>query len=273
MLKIGDFSKLSRISIRMLRHYDEIGLLVPSHIDDFTSYRYYNEDQLAMAARIMSLKSMGFSLATIREILSSYHDPKALSQFLSVKQAEVQAEVDDIKQRLLLLETAIKRLREDDMAMNYNVILKTIPERYVASVRKVIPGYNQEGMLWNILMSETGSIHMQPTENCLSMAVFHDEGYKESDVDVEIQISVKGEYPNTENVIFKTVPEIEIASATYKGSYEQLTAVNQAVANWVSDNGYEFNGAMFCIYHVSPAQTQDPNELVTEVCYPVKKQA
>lgn len=42
MLKIGDFSKLSRISIRMLRHYNEIGLLIPESIDDFTGYRYYS---------------------------------------------------------------------------------------------------------------------------------------------------------------------------------------------------------------------------------------
>lgn len=271
MLKIGDFSKLSRISIRMLRHYDEIGLLVPKDIDSFTNYRYYSEEQLPVASRITALKAMGFSLATITEILKSYNNPKTLSEFLAVKQAEVQAEAIEIKQRLLLLETTIMRLRKDDMAMNYNVILKTLPKRYVASVRKVLPAYDQEGILWNILMSETASMNLQQGDNCYSLAMFHDEGYKESDVDVEIQISVSGEYPNTENVIFKTVPDVEIASATYKGSYEQLTAVNHAVATWVSDNGYEFNGAMFCIYHVSPAQTQDPNELVTEVCYPVKK--
>lgn len=271
MLKIGDFSKLSRISIRMLRHYDEIGLLIPKDIDSFTNYRYYSEEQLPVASRIKALKDMGFSLATIVEILKSYNNPKALSEFLAVKQAEVQEEANEINQRLLLLETALKRLRKDDMAMNYNVVLKTLPERYVASVRKILPAYNQEGILWNILMSETISLNLQQADNCYSLAIFHDEGYKESDNDIEIQLSVSGEYPNTENVIFKTVPEVEIASATYKGSYEQITEVNQAVAAWVSDNGYEFNGAMFCIYHVSPAQTQDPNELVTEVCYPVKK--
>ena len=65
MLKIGDFSKLSRISIRMLRHYDEIGLLMPKTIDNFTSYRYYAEDQLPVAARTVALKDMGFSLSTI----------------------------------------------------------------------------------------------------------------------------------------------------------------------------------------------------------------
>ncbi len=271
MLKIGDFSKLSRISIRMLRHYDEIGLLVPKDIDSFTNYRYYSEEQLPVASRITALKTMGFSLATIVEILKSYNNPKALSEFLAVKHAEVQAEATEMKQRLLLLETTIMRLRKDDMAMNYNVVLKMLPKRYVASVRKILPSYDQEGILWNLLMSETASMNLQQTDNCYSLAMFHDEGYKESDVDVEIQLSVRGEYSNTENVIFKTVPEVEIASATYKGNYEQLTAVNHAVANWVSDNDYEFNGAMFCIYHVSPAQTQDFNELVTEVCYPVKK--
>ena len=47
MLKIGEFSKLSRVSVRMLRHYDEIGLLKPAEIDRFTDYRYYREDQLS----------------------------------------------------------------------------------------------------------------------------------------------------------------------------------------------------------------------------------
>lgn len=271
MLKIGDFSRLSRISIRMLRHYDEIGLLTPKRIDNFTSYRYYSEEQLAVASRIMVLKDMGFGLSTMKEILKNYDDPKALSNYLMVKQAEMRAEEAEIQQRLLLLDTAIKRLRKDDMIMSYDVVLKTMPKRYVASVRKIIPAYNQEGMLWNILMSETAPLHMIPEDNCYSLAMFHDEDYKDSDVDIEIQMSVKGEYEDTGNVIFKTVPEVEIASAVYKGSYDQITTVNHAVANWVKDNGYEFAGAMFCIYHVSPAQTMNPDDLVTEVCYPIRK--
>jgi DNA-binding transcriptional MerR regulator len=271
MLKIGDFSKLSRISIRMLRHYDEIGLLMPKTIDNFTSYRYYAEDQLPMAARIVALKDMGFSLSTIVEILKSYDNPQTLAEYLAVKQAEMQAEAEETKCRLLLLDTAIKRLRKDATAMNYNVTVKTFPERYVASVRKVIPAYDQEGTLWGILMTETASLGMQLADNCNSLAMFHDDGYKEADVDVEVQMTVKGSYKNTENVVFKTEPAVQIASATYKGSYDQLTAVNHAVASWVQDNGYEFDGMMFCIYHVSPAQTQNPDEYVTEVCYSVKK--
>ena len=88
MLKIGDFSKLSRISIRMLRHYDEIGLLTPKSIDDFIGYRYYAKEQLPIADRISSLKNMGFRLSAIGEILKNYDNPQALSDFLKVKQAE-----------------------------------------------------------------------------------------------------------------------------------------------------------------------------------------
>ncbi len=271
MLRIGYFSKLSRISIRMLRHYDEIGLLMPKTIDDSTGYRYYGEDQLPVAGRITALKDMGFSLSAIGEILKSYDNPQLLAEFLKIKQVEITAESEELSHRLLLLDTAIKRLRRDDTAMSYNVIVKTMPERYVASVRKVIPAYNYEGMLWGIMMTETASLGMQIAENCNSLAIFHDDGYKESDVDVEVQMTVKGIYKNTENVVFKTEPAVEIASATYRGSYDQLTVVNHAVADWVQDNGYEFDGMMFCIYHVSPNQTQNPDEYVTEVCYAVKK--
>lgn len=252
MLKIGDFSKLSRISIRMLRHYDELGLLTPISTDDFTSYRYYSESQLPIASRIGALKDMGFGLVAIAEILKSYDDPWALSEFLQSKRAEVQAEAEEISRRLLLLETAIKRLRKDETAMNYNVTIKTMPQRTVASVRKKIPAYNQEGILWGILMEETAPLNMQDADPCYTLAVFYDDAYKENDVDVEVQKSVKGTYPNTANVVFKVEPAVEIASATYKGSYDQMTAASEAVATWVNDNGYEFDDMMFCIYHVSP---------------------
>ena len=110
------------------------------------------------------------------------------------------------------------------------------------------------------LMQETASLHLQDTDPCYALAIFHDKEYKETDVDVEVQKSVKGSYPNTEHVIFKTEPSVLVASSTYKGSYEQIDKVYEAVANWIDDNGYEFSGPMFNIYHVSPHETQKTNE-------------
>ena len=271
MLKIGDFSKLSRISIRMLRHYDEIGILRPESVDDFTGYRYYRESQLPLAGRIQTLKGLGFGLSVIKEILGKYGDPQEMEQFLLIKRRELEEEAVATQQKLMLLDSTLKWLRKDGNLMDYNVTLKTVPERYVASVRQVIPAYDQEGMLWEIMCRELEPQKVQQAVPCYAMAVFHDEGHREHNPDVEIQSAVVGTYEDTEHVKFKTVPQIRAASATYKGSYDQIARVNAAVADWVVENGYDFAGKSFCIYHVSPGQTDDPEELVTEVCFPIKK--
>ncbi len=271
MLKIGIFSILSRISVRMLRRYDEIGLLTPQCTDRFTNYRYYSEDQLPTAQRIAALRDMGFGLADISALLRRWEEPEAVERALRQRREELEAEARAAAERLRLLETAMEHLRKEGTAMEYNVTLKELPERQVASVRQVIPAYDQEGLLWKILMEETAEMELQPGEPCYTLAIFHDGEHKEADVDVEIQKSVKGDYRDTAHVKFKTVPPILMASAVYKGSYDKISEVNESVARWVRDSGYEFAGLSFCIYHVSPYETRDPSELVTEVCYPVRK--
>lgn len=270
MLKIGDFSKLSRVSIRMLRHYDETGLLKPHEVDVFTGYRYYSVEQLTTAGRIAAFKEMGFGLAAIRELLDCYDNRERVAAFLTMKQSELAALQAETGQRLRLLDTALKRLRKEGN-MSYNVTVKTLPEREVASVRMVIPSYDQEGMVWAVLVQETAGMDLIPAEPCYCSVIFHDGEFKEAEVEVEAQKTVKGRYPDTEHVKFKQAPAVVFASAVFKGSYELISEVNAAVAAWVDANGYECAGPMFNIYHVSPHETQNPDEYVTEVCYPVKK--
>ena len=251
MLKIGDFSKLSRISIRMLRHYDEIGILRPESVDEFTGYRYYSESQLPLAGRIQALKSLRFGLSVIKEILGKYRDPQEMEQFLLVKRKELEEEVMAAKQKLTLLDSTLKWLRKGGSLMDYDVTLKTVPERYVASVRQVIPAYEQEGILWEMMCRELEPQKVQQAVPCYGMAIFHDEGHKEHDPDVEIQSAVVGKYQDTEHVRFKTVPPILIASATYKGGYDQISRVNAAVADCPAAKlTYFLAFAEYCLYFV-----------------------
>lgn len=144
-------------------------------------------------------------------------------------------------------------------------------QRYAATVRMTIPSYEQEGMLWRMLMEETQKLGLLEGDPCYYCAVFHDKEYREAQVDVEVQRTVKGSYPDTEHVRFRTLPEVTAACVTFKGSYEQMGEVNAAVAAWIADNGYAFDGPLFNIYHVSPHETSNPDEFVTEVCCPVRK--
>lgn len=266
MLKIGDFSKLSRVSIRMLRHYDDIGLLKPAEIDEFTGYRHYREDQLFVVARITALKEMGFALADIVRILEIYNDKEKLDEFLKVRQQELADLSKETERKLMLLDSARTRLREEQN-MNFNVNVKTIPERYAATVQMVVPHYEDEGKLWGML-SECKE-PLVPADPCLAAAEFLDKEFKEENVEIAVWMTVKGEYQDTEHVKFKTLPEVKVASCIVKGSYEQMGDAMATVASWVSANGYTISGPMFNIYHVSPAQTQNVDEYVTEVCFPV----
>ncbi|MCR4708535.1 MAG: MerR family transcriptional regulator [Clostridiales bacterium] len=270
MLKIGEFSKLSRISVRMLRHYDEIGLLKPAEIDCFTDYRYYREDQLPAAGRISALKDMGFSLADIVRILEVYDDREQLERFFSARRRELEALSRDTAHKLTLLDAAEERLRKEE-DMSYNVTIKIIPERYAATVQMTIPHYEDEGRVWGILIQETCRMNLMEADPCLCAVSFLDGEYKEENVELMAWKTVKGSYPDTEHVKFRTLPEVAVASCTFKGSYTRITDVYAAVIAWMEANGYEPAGPMFNIYHVSPHETQDPDEFVTEICYPVKK--
>lgn len=270
MLKIGDFSKLSRVSIRMLRHYDEIHLLKPVKVDNFTGYRYYSEEQLLIMARINALKDMGFGLSVIREALACYDDKEALEQYFKGRYAELQALSEQTAKRLRSLETAMEWLRKDG-TMIYDVVLKTLPERQVASVRQVIPAYEEEGRLWHVLFQETAQMNMNIAEPSFASAILHDKEYREADVDVEVQISVKGNYLDTEHVRFKVQPETDVVSITFGGSYKQFQEAYASLASWTEANGYEFCGPMMDIYHVGPHETQNPEEFITEICCQVNK--
>ena len=110
MLKIGEFSVLSQISIHMLRHYDEIGLLIPEHVDDFTGYRYYSECQLPIANKIQALKSMGLGLALIKEILAKYTGNDQLKDYLELHAVEQREKIANLQKQLNLIETTIVNL-------------------------------------------------------------------------------------------------------------------------------------------------------------------
>ena len=270
MLKIGDFSKLSRVSIRMLRYYDEIGLLKPAVTDRFTDYRYYSESQLPTVCRITALRDMGFKLAEVGTILAEYHDPAALEARFSSLRQELERQQADTAQRIRLLDTAMKRLRKEE-TMEYNITVKTLPERYTATCRMTIPRYAEEGRVWGVLCQETGALRLVPDDPCYCCVVFLDGEYKEQDVEVEAQKTVKGVYPDTEHVKFRTLPAVTYAGCTFKGGYEQINDVTAALTAWIEANGYAYDGPMFDIYHVSPHETDDPSQFVTEVCYPVRK--
>lgn len=271
MLKISDFSKLSRISIRMLRFYDEKDILKPSLIKE-NGYRYYDPKQLLIAFQIQYLRYLGFSTNNIKHILATYQNNEDISKYLQLHLEQLKEKQNEINEKISALTKTIEKINKEETMINYQVEIKTIPAKYVMSKRSIIPTYEHQGLLWHGLCNEIAErkINIEYVENGMIRAIFYDTGYKEKDVDVEIQCEVKGKYEDTENIKFKMTELIQVASITFTGSYEHIKDVSFCIADWITKHNYEICGPDFAIYHIGYHQTQNPKEFVTEICYPIR---
>lgn len=268
VLKIGDFAMLSKISINMLRHYDEIGLLKPARIDDFTGYRYYEEKQLLVANRIQSLKGMGLSLAIIKQILSQYEDTESLKYYLQIQRSQKQEDLDTLNKQILKLDTAINNLEQHTSVADCDIAIKEIPERTIVSYCRQINTYSEERLLWEELSELTKGLNLRYSIPSYDIAIFHE--YNQKGIVVEIQKAIIDTHKDLDTVQFKNIKPIKVASLTYQGKYPNLQNINTNIANWIKNNGYEFSGNMFNIYHISPKTESESEKMITEVCFPIK---
>lgn len=271
MLKISDFSKLSRISIRMLRFYDEKDILKPSIVNGH-GYRYYTAQQLKTASQIRYLRYLGFSTRKIKTILHHYQNHHEIAYYLEQRLENLKTEQIKINEQIIVLTKTIQKLKQEEVIMNYQVEIKNIPSKYMMCKRGVIPSYDREDLLWKGLYNELKErqINIEFVENGTMLAIFHDKGYKEKDVDVEIRTEVNRLYDNTDHIYFQKTQPIKVASITFTGSYEHISEVSYTIADWISKNEYKLCGPNFTIYHVGYAQTKNVEEFVTEVCYPIE---
>lgn len=271
MFRIGEFSKLARVSIRTLRHYDEIGLLVPDQVGPENGYRYYSAQQLSQIARIQLLREMGIGLQTIGQMLQQLQNPHELERFLALQQLQLKDQQQELQHRIALVQSAIDRLRKEQNMSLFHVEKKIFPAMQVAALRRVIPCYEQEGELWKEMrqaLRQWGA-EGQMSEKKGLMTVYYDEGFCEREVDVEIRSVISGSFSDCQNVQFKTIPSITAATAMLNGRHDQVGQVYAEIARWVEQNGCRIKGPMFNIYHVSPAMDPNPDHWVTEVCVPL----
>ncbi len=270
MIKIGDFSKLSQVPVKTLRYYDEVGLLTPAEVDRFTGYRYYATAQLPRLNRVLALKDLGFSLEQIGRILDAGVTAEQLRGMLRLRQVEQQARVREEQDRLARVEARLSQIEKEATMPKYEVVVKQVEPLRVASVRGVIPAYNQQGTLWNELM---GFLHQRSAAPAgPPIALYHDEGYKESDVDVEAAQPI-AKAPQAEGrVKIRELPAVTVASTIHHGPYTSLSQAYDALIPWIEANGYQIVGAAREVYLEMKADAaQDDPDSVTEVQLPVAK--
>ena len=272
MFKIGEFSKLTQVSIRMLRYYDETGLLKPAQIDEFTGYRLYSTEQIRTLHRIIFLRDTGFNVSEISDALINWDDDFIINK-LRNKQREIEEIIRIEKERVNKINMAIADISEEKIAAHCNFTLKSIPSFKVLSLRRTIPNYFQEGMLWEELYNFINEEHVHVVKNSVDFAIYHDVEYKESDVDVEVCVCVEHMGQNKNGFTFRETEEVEaMACAMVYGPFENIRVGYENFAHWLTQHDqYRMVGQNRQTCHKGPWNEKNPNNYLTEIQIPVEK--
>ena len=271
MFKIGEFSKLVRVSPRMLRHYEKCGLFHPAEIDRFTGYRQYSAGQIPLLTNIVTLRDMGFSIDEIGDILPRFDDPAYMDGVLRAKMATVKSTIEAEQERLELLMRMSDTMRKERNIMVFEVKLEKLPAVKVLSLRGIIPHYRDEGLLWEKLGRHIAENQIPCHSDGYS--TYFDEEYKETDPDVEIAVPVDAPGESKGKFVFKEYPEIaQAATVRFSGPFDGgYDAASEKLATWMEENGYTFAGHLRGHVIVSPDENSSPENWLTELQAPVEK--
>lgn len=270
MVRIGDFSRLSRVSIKTLRYYDEVCLLKPAQVDQYTGYRYYTYDQLPRLNRILALRDLGFSLEEIGQLLSDDLPAGQLRGMLKLRQAEIRQRVQTETERLLRVEARLRQIEQEEVMSKYDVVIKKVEPLKIAGLRGTVPTPPDQGMLWRELESYLATLHVDPTGPCLSL--YYDEEYKEVDWDIEVCEPVEGDVPGSDRVNVRELDGVDtMACVVYHGPFVTIGQAYEAILKWIGESGYHIVGPCREVYlRAAEDGNQDDPETVTEIQYPVE---
>ncbi len=276
MMRIGDFSKLSRVSVKTLRFYDEMDLLKPVNVDPLTGYRFYEYDQLLRLYRILALKDLGFSLEEIRRLLAGSLTSEQMRGMLKLRQAEIRQRVEAETERMGRVAAWLRQIEQEDTLSTYDVVIKKVEALQVASIRDIVPTPPEQGGLWMELGKYLGRQRVR-TSHAPCLTLYYDEEYKERDWDIEVCEPVNGAFSESRRVKLHTLPAVETMACTiHHGPFTTINDGYQAIFKWIEANGYRICGPAREVY-IRPADQSkagasqvDPNT-VTEIQYPVEK--
>ena len=246
MIKIGDFSHLAHVTIKALRHYDELGLLKPVWIDRYSGYRYYALEQLPRLNRILALKDLGFSLGQVKELLDEELPYARLRSLFDQKQAELQIRLRDEEVRLRRVEQRLVEIEQEGRLPVYEVTLKSLPELAVISQRMAVRTLDELPQQVELARSRVADGLTQARLRCSGtwLVLYHNQSYVGHDLDVEIALALEaGSLPRNQRLLRRLgirylAPIAHMASLVHTGPLAS-PPVFSALYTWAERGGYQ----------------------------------
>jgi DNA-binding transcriptional MerR regulator len=241
MFSIGEFARLGGVSVRTLRHYDEIGLLRPARVDPDTGYRGYSAQQLGQLNRIMALKELGLSLTQARRLLDGI-TVEELRGMLILRRAQLEHELDQYKNQMLGVEARLRSIAREGAVPADDIVAKTIPAVGVVVIAGQAPAIGPENIVpvVNRLVGQFDQLGIHDrVKEAGPRLLFYDYGHGEN-VTVHLALPVAeppGELPAPAE--YRVLPEIEAAITVRSGPAASIfPVVYHDLLRWIDEHGY-----------------------------------
>ena len=265
MYKISDFSKITNLTVKALRYYDEEGILVPSHRGEENSYRYYDEKDYQKAQLIATLRILEFSILEIKDVLANSNDSADLSYYLEEKRSMIESKISNEKELIQKINLYIKPNNMEDNEMNYKIEIKEIAPVIIASIRYK-GKYNDVGKYIGKIYKAVKNNSAGPPFQC-----YYDAEYKE-EADIELCV------PTTKLIIdpiisSKKLPKIRAICTTHLGSYEKINLAYKALFDYANEHSINCLTPSREIYIKGPGMIFKGNEnnYVTVIIIPFEE--
>jgi DNA-binding transcriptional MerR regulator len=259
VLAIGEFSRLTHLSVRTLRRYHEAGLLEPATVDDATGYRFYSADQIPTAQVIHRLRELDVPLPDVQRILRS-PDPHARAALVADHLQRLEAQLDRTRAAV----ASLRRLLRPEPAPA-QVELRAVPATGVAAVEDDVT--HDEVIAWYAgAMAELDAAVKDPAGvpgGLYDNALFEDgRGHV-------LVYRPTADPPRSGRVRPVVLPAVELAVTTHHGEHDDIDVSYGELGTWVVANALAVAGPVRESYLVGPRDTADPAAWRTEIGWPV----
>lgn len=280
-LRIGEFSTLGRVSVRMLRHYEKLGLLTPAATDEYTGYRYYTLDQLPRLNRVIALKELGFPLEQVGEILADEPTADQMRTLLQERRALLAAEIERSSQRLEQVDVRLAQISREGIAPEASeVVRKSLPAVTVAAVRGIVPAIQDTSAFCDDHFGRIAAWlaqHGIPGTG-LTMNLYHMTEYRETDLDMESAVVIDPAAafglpePRAGAVGVRQVDaEPQAASIVLSSGFTGIEGAVMTLLGWVAASGLELAGPLREVHLFGhPDLVSSDQPAVLEVVVPVR---
>ena len=263
MFKIGEFSKLSMLTIKALRFYEKEGLLLPAHVDEWSGYRFYEASQLETAATIKALRQLDFSVEEIKAHLCGV----PLQDALRSKKAALQQRKTDIAARISIINYLM-----EESEMKYQAVIKDIDQCIVYSEERVLERYSDVTML--VLESAQECLRLNPGMECAKpdygFCEYLDGEHKETNMRVRYSQAVTKMGVGNERISFRVLPATKAICIYHKGAYDRLGEAYAYIYRYAAENGYQVAGFHRECYIDGIWNKENVEDWLTEIQLPVK---